>query len=152
MPSSRRGLLTVVRDEVRRLDTSRRGLRNFGLVVGGVFLGIAALVAWRNDWTGTTAAGVFAALGAPLVVLGLAAPDSLRSVHRVWMTFALVLGFVMTRVILTLVFFLVLTPIALVLRVLGKHVLDPGPDENVESYWKPRPDPAPAHERLERSF
>ncbi len=152
MPSSKRGLLAVVQDEVARLDTSRRALRKFGLVVGGVFLGIAAYVAWRNDWTVTTAAGVFAALGAPLVIVGVIAPAALRPIHRVWMTFALVLGFVMTKVILTLEYFLVFTPIALLLRALGKHLLDPGPDADIVSYWKPRPAPEPARDRLERSF
>ncbi len=152
MPSSKPGLITVVRDEVARLDTSRRALRKFGVVVGGVFLGIAAFLAWRNDWALSTVGIVLVAVGAPLVVLGLVAPGILRRVHRLWMTFAFVLGFVMTKVILTLVYFLVFTPVALVLRLLGKQLLDPGPDAAMASYWKQRPVPDSPRERLERSF
>lgn len=152
MPSSKPGLITVVRDEVARLDTSRRALRKFGVVVGGVFLGIATFLAWRNDWQLTTVGLVLAIVGTPLVVLGLVAPGLLRRVHRVWMTFALVLGFVMTKVILTLVYFLVFTPVALVLRLLGKHLLDPGPDPTMATYWKQRPAPESPREHLERSF
>ena len=152
MPSSRPGLISVVRDEVARLDTSRVALRKFGVVVGGVFLGIAAFLAWRNGWVLTTVGTVLAAVGTPLVLLGLVAPGLLRRVHRVWMTFALVLGFVMTKVILTVVYFLVFTPVALVLRLLGKRLIDPGPDPAMETYWKRRPASDPPRERLERSF
>lgn len=152
MPSSRPGLITTVRDEVARLDTSRHALRKFGVVVGGVFLGIAAFLAWRNGWVLTTVGTVLAAVGTPLVLLGLVAPGLLRRVHRVWMTFALVLGFVMTKVILTAVYFLVFTPIALVLRLLGKRLIDPGPDAEMATYWKRRPPSDPPRERLERSF
>jgi hypothetical protein len=152
MPSSRPGLITTVRDEVARLDTSRLALRKFGVVVGGVFLGIAAFLVWRNGWVLTTVGTVLAAIGTPLVLLGLVAPGLLRRVHRVWMTFALVLGFVMTKVILTAVFILVFTPIALVLRLLGKRLIDPGPDAAMATYWKSRPPSDPPRERLERSF
>jgi len=142
---------TVV-EEVGHLDTSRPSLRKFGLVVGGVFLAIATVIAWRRGWD---LAGLPTWLGTPgalLVATGLVAPAALRSVYRVWMGLAFVLGFIMTRVILTLVFVLMMVPIGFLLRLVGKEVLDRKQDPAAVSYWHVRTDPRPVTERLDRLY
>ena len=143
-------LFQTVRDEVRGLDPSPRALRSFGLVVGGVLLAIGALLWWRRGggpwpWglTGT---------GSLLIALGAVLPVALRPVRTVWMGVAFALGFVMTRVLLTLAFFLAVTPTALVLRLLGKDLLHRRPDSDATSYWLPRDDGRPDRESLERYF
>lgn len=144
--------LQVIAAEIRALDTSRRALRNFGLVVGGVFAAIAALVAWRNGWTLTPWA---VGLGGPalvLMALGLVAPGVLHPVYKVWMGLAVVLGFVMTRVILTVVFVGLVIPIGLVLRLVGKDLLRLKLDPAADSYWLPKEETAPAAERMTRYF
>jgi hypothetical protein len=95
--------------------------RKFGFVVGGAFvlLGVALAVA------GSRRAGpAIAAVGGLLVLLGATAPAALAPVHRAWMAVARVLGRVNTTVFLTLVFFLVLTPLGLLLRLGGRDELD----------------------------
>jgi hypothetical protein len=144
--------LQVIAAEIRALDTSRRALRNFGLVVGGVFAGIAAIIAWRNGWTLTPWA---VGLGGPalvLMALGLAAPRVLHPVYTVWMGLAVVLGFVMTRVILTAVFVGLVIPIGLVLRLVGKDLLRLKLDPEADSYWLPKEEADPAAERMTRYF
>ncbi|MDX1429866.1 MAG: SxtJ family membrane protein, partial [Rhodothermales bacterium] len=59
----------------------------------------------------------------------------LRGPHRVWMILAIIIGFVMTRVILAIVFFLIVTPKGVVMRLLGKDPLTKGPDPSLKSYW-----------------
>jgi hypothetical protein len=54
----------------------------------------------------------------------------------------------MTRVILTLVFFLVVTPIGLVMRMIGKDPLTKGADESADTYWIPRTYPTRDRSRL----
>ena len=144
--------LQVIAAEIRALDTSRRALRNFGLVVGGVFAGIAAVIAWRNGWTPTPWA---IGLGGPalvLMALGLVAPRVLHPVYKVWMGLAVVLGFVMTRVILTVVVVGLVIPIGLVLRLVGKDLLRLQLDPAADSYWLPKEKAAPAAERMTRYF
>ena len=145
--------LAMVAAEVRALDVSVPALRKFGLVVGGVFAGIAAFSAWRNGWELKTFAQILGGLGLTLIVLGAVVPVILRPVYKVWMALAFAMGFVMTRVILTLAFFLTITPIGFILRALGKDPLAKRPDPDVDSYWVLRDEPAPStKERLERYF
>ena len=92
---------------------SKSDLRKFGMSVGGVFV-LLGLVSWYRGheipplvlWT----------LGGLLVVPGAIAPGVLRPVQRWWLSGAAVLGHVNTRIILTLMFYLVFMPIGLALR------------------------------------
>lgn len=144
--------LHAIAEEMRALDMSRPALRNFGLVVGGVLVGIGAVIVWRHAWTLTPWAMGFGGVGAVLVLLGLALPVALRPVYRVWMGLAVVLGFVMTRVLLTLVFVLLVIPIGLALRLAGKDLLRLRLDPEAESYWVPRDSPDSAAERFKRYY
>lgn len=146
-------LARTVRHEVRALDASPRALRQFGRVVGGVLLALGALVLWRKGWALTTASGLLLAAGATLVVLGQLAPGGLRPVHRAWMTLALALGFVMTRALLTLFFFLVITPAGWLRRTFGKSPVLTRPDPDAKTYWiRHAPFDGDQKERLERLY
>jgi hypothetical protein len=144
-------VIRAVREELRHLDVSRPALRKFGLVVGGVFVGIASFIAWRRGWQ---VEGLPLWLGAPglvLVMLGAAVPGILLPVYRVWMGLAFAMGFVMTRVILTLVFVGMVIPIGLVMRLVGKDPLDRRWRAGA-SYWRPHEPGAPLAERLDRMY
>jgi len=98
-------------------ELDRRGLREFGLVTGGIVAGLFGVFfpwvlerAWPLwPWI------VFGVLG----VWGLVAPLSMRPVYRAWMRVGLLLSKVMTPLIMGVVFFLVITPVALLMRLLG---------------------------------
>lgn len=108
--------------------------RQFGVLVGGVF---AALGGWwlaRGKFQ--LAAPYFLALGGLLLLIGLVYPRALVVPNRMWMKLADALSFVMTRVILGLVFFLMITPIGLLRRMLGGDPLHRRA-RRAESYWKP---------------
>ena len=143
-------LLQTVRAEVAALDVSPRALRSFGLTVGGVLLAVGVLLLWRRG-PGPWAWGL-GGVGGALVALGALAPVALRAVHRAWMTLAFTLGFVMTRVILTAAWVVVFVPTALVLRLLGKRLLDRGPDPDAATYWTARADDRSDRDSLERFF
>ena len=94
--------------------------RSFGISVGTVLLLIAAFLVWRGR---ILTAEILAPIGAVLLILGLTAPRLLKWPSAVWWKFAMVLGHVNSRVILTLAFALVLTPLGLLWRLIGRDPL-----------------------------
>jgi hypothetical protein len=112
--------------------------RSFGLSVGLVLAVIAAIVWWRGGRAAMLVGGV--ALG--LIGAALVAPPLLRVPNRLWWALAQFLGRVNTRVVLTLLFFLVVTPVGLVMRLFGHDALRPRtPDSTWSPYVVRRRDP-----------
>jgi hypothetical protein len=108
--------------------------RNFGLVVGTVFVAFGSWWLWRGKFP--TIAPYVLILGALLVVLGWLFPRALEIPNRLWMGLAMAMSFVMTRVILTVVFFLLVVPIGLLRRMFGGDSMGRRVAAD-ESYWKP---------------
>jgi saxitoxin biosynthesis operon SxtJ-like protein len=94
-----------------------RQLRHFGFLVGGIF-GLIGL--WPMLWRHQSPRLWALALTAILVLPALVAPRILAPVHRAWMALGEVLAWVNTRILLGLVFYGVVTPIGLVMRLTGR--------------------------------
>lgn len=141
-------MIKTIIEEIKAIKSTKKELRNFGLVVGGVLIAIGAFLFWKERPTHP----YFLILGAVLVVLGLILPAVLKPLQKVWMGFAVVMGFFMTRVILTILFFLVLTPIGLVAKLTGKRFLELKPDKAKESYWNIRETRTLDKKEYERQF
>jgi hypothetical protein len=122
-----------VREALRRLDTSPRALRKAAFTVGGVLLLVAGWMLFRHRAPGVRT--VLAAAGGLLVLAGTLVPARLRALYLGWMALALALGWVMSRVVLTVVFAVVLTPLAVLARLTGKRFLALEPDRSASSYW-----------------
>ena len=129
-------------------ELDRKGLREFGLVTGAAVVGIFGLFfPWMLDLDWPAWPWVIAA---PLWLLALAQPSWLRGIYRGWMRFGLLAGRVMTPLVLGIVFFVMISPMAMVRRLRGKdpmhRALDPNQDSyRVQSTRSPK-------EKLERAF
>lgn len=145
-------MIKIIWDEILSVDTSRKSLRSFGLVVGGVLLAIAAVVFWRSGWAAGTAVYVLGSIGGILVLLGAVLPTVLKPAYMVWMGLAVVLGYIMTRVILTIVFYLVVTPIGILMRVFGRDPLDRKLEPNAPTYWRDKEYDDDRRARLEKYY
>jgi len=145
-------MMHAIRHELEALDVGRKALRSFGGLVGGVLLLIGGYVLWRQGGAPGTAVYVLGGLGGALVLLGTLSPAVLRPLYKVWMALALVLGFIMTRVLLSLVYFLLVLPIGLALRLARKDLLDRTLDTEASSYWTRREPLEDEPERLERYY
>jgi hypothetical protein len=94
--------------------------RSFGLSVGGVCAAIGVVSWWRgHDLVGPTLGGA----GMLLVIFGLVMPRMLQAPNRVWWRFAQVIGWINARVLLSVFFFAVLSPVGIVMRLLGRNPL-----------------------------
>ncbi len=114
-----------------RTAVNTRQLRSFGLIVGAGFAVIGLLpVVLRGQPPRLWALTIAAVLAAAGVVI----PRALRPLHRVWMQLAEVLGWINTRIILLLVFFVVIVPTGAVLRVMGRDILNLKFSKTADSY------------------
>jgi len=117
--------------DIKQLRTGVRDLRKFGVTVGGVFmlLGLLLLLRHRSSYLSLLGGGAL------LTAFGVIWPRALKYVYIAWMALAFTLGFVMSNVILTLLFFLLVTPIGLVARLFQKDFLARKWDKRAASYW-----------------
>jgi hypothetical protein len=79
-------------------------------------------------------------------------PKTLKPLQKAWMASALVIGFVMSRLILGILFYLVMTPIGLLMKLFGKDLLDERLEKEKASYWIERGKDAIAAESYEKQF
>jgi hypothetical protein len=120
-----------IQTDLKKLRTGAGDLRKFGVTVGAgfIFLGVLLLLRHRSSYV------AFCGAGALLTAFGVIWPRALKYVYIAWMALAFTLGFVMSNVILTLFFFLFVTPIGLLARLFQKDFLARKWDKRAASYW-----------------
>ena len=111
---------------------SAKTLRQFAGLCLLVFGVLAGLRVWRGD-TGTVTMAL-AGFGAVVGVLGLIKPEAVRYVYTGWMIAAFPIGWTISRVIVTALFYLVFTPFALVFKLVGRDALHLRRHQ-ARSYW-----------------
>jgi hypothetical protein len=119
-------------EEIRQIKSSKKDLKKFGLTIGIAVLLIGVFLFFRQKWVAVYWGGT----GLVLIALSFSAPVVLKPLNKIWMTMAILLGWVMTRVLLTLIFYIVLTPSGLIVRLLGKDLLDQKVERDKKSYWQ----------------
>ncbi len=140
--------IAVIAADVKAVKTDRGHLRKFGLTMGVAFAIFGGLFFWRDH----TAAPYLFIIAAAFLLLAAITPRALKPIQTIWMTLATVLGWVMTRLLLMIVFFIGITPIAFIARVVGKRFLDLKYEPDRESYWEKREPPTSGMERYESQF
>ncbi|HEX6837423.1 MAG TPA: SxtJ family membrane protein [Polyangia bacterium] len=128
------------------IDTKK--LRKFGFTVGGIFTVLAVLFILRHKHHVPYYVSVVA--GPTLLAGALVWPRALAPVERGWSLLAHALGWINTRILLAFVFFVVLAPIALFMRIIGKDPLERRPDRGRSTYWRTRE--AAEADRLTRPY
>ena len=122
--------------------------RKTSLIVAGVLLLIAA---WNFHRGRMTMVYLLGGTGCALLIIGLLLPPVARAFHTLWMRIAAILGYVNSRVLLTLLYYLFMTPYGLISRIIGRDPLDRrGPQR--ESYWTQREQTRQTREKFERIF
>jgi len=125
--------------------------RAFGCTVGGIAMALGVVKAVLAAAVTWFPLAIFLA-GAMLLLLGLVAPAHLSVPHRLWLRLGTALARVVNPVVLALLFLLVITPLALVMRLVGKRPLRLKPDPRVATYWIDREPAAGAASDMRRQF
>jgi polyferredoxin len=123
--------------------------RGFGLTVGGLFLVLALWGFWR--YGGAALTWAFVAVGVPLLLLGLISPARLAPLNRAWMRLGLLLSKIVTPVVMGAIFFLVVTPLGVLMRASGRDPLRLKRDA-APSHWRIREPRGPLPETMPEQF
>ncbi len=122
--------------------------RSFGLVFAVVFAIVGLLPLWSGHayrpWA-LVVAGVF-------LIAAFAAPKALRPLNILWFRFGLLLHKIVNPLIMGMLFFVTVTPIALIMRLCGKDPLNRRFVPEATTYWTLREPGEPAPESMRRQF
>lgn len=135
-------------DIVNKNDIAVKELRRFSFTLCGALSILGGLVLWRKGEIGF----LLWVIGIMILSVGLLKPRLLGPIHRGWMGISFIMGFFMTHLILALIYYLVFTPMALVMGALGKDPLRLKQEWNAESYWIKRPRTQSTRESYEKMF
>jgi len=135
-------------EEIRNIKSEKKDLRNFGITFGVAF----ALLGGALWWKGRDTYSAFLALSALFIFSGFVFPRVLKPLQKAWMTLAVILGYFMTRIILSILFYLVFTIIGLSSRIVGRQFLNLKNDPSKETYWIKRDKVPFDRKNYERQF
>ena len=111
--------------------------RNFGLVFFIVFL-IVSIWPLTYDEPVRIWSSIISSV---FLILGLMNSKLLTPLNKLWFKFGMILGAIVSPVVLGVVFFLVVTPIGLIMKIMGKDLLNKKYDKKKETYWIKRDKP-----------
>jgi hypothetical protein len=120
-----------------RSDPTRRELRQFALFWLPVFCAaVGSLLVYRYAaWSAAIGLGVCGLLA---IVVGIVRPEWMRIVFVGWMCAAFPIGWTVSHLLMGMIYFLVITPIGLAMRLLGRDPLERRFDRTAETYWARR--------------
>lgn len=128
---------------------SRSELRKFGCLMSICLALLGGLFLWRNKsfyWC-------FFIVSVLFLLFGLAIPASLGGIYKSWMKLSRIIGFFTSKIILAILFYLVLTPMGIVMRIFGKDILGINFNKSSSaSYWIPKKSDDSLERDYERQF
>ncbi|MBN1492960.1 MAG: hypothetical protein JW938_02295 [Candidatus Omnitrophica bacterium] len=125
---------------VNSLSTNKKELKQFAIILGIVLLILAGLNWWREH---ETVAVLFSVIAVASELIAFIKPILIRPVFIVLTTIAKGIGWLNTRLLLSVVFYVLMAPIGIILRLIRKDVIGQRLDNKASSYW---------HERKEKRF
>jgi hypothetical protein len=129
-------------------EVKRGSDRNFGLVFVGFFCLIAASMAWY----GNNSYKYYLLVAFVLCIISIVSPNILRPLNILWFKFGMVLHQIISPIILGLLFFTVVTPTGLLMRIFGKRPLNLRFDSKLSTYWVIRNPPGPQSDSFKNQF
>ena len=134
-------------EELKSIKSSREDLKKFGVTIGFIVLVIGAFLSFREKDLYI----FFLSVGSVLIILGGIFPAILKPIYKIWMSFAAIIGWIMTRVILSVLFFLIITTIGIFARLIVKDFLSLRP-KSQKSYWNSRDREYELNQDYEKQF
>ncbi len=145
------GIIAEIKEEIRAVyrEPTSRDLT----ILAALFLVIPGLIgSYLAFWKGSYSGYYWLGVGVGLAVLRFI-PPLFRRIYRIWLSFSVILGYFVSRIILTLIFVLVVIPTGIIMRLVGKDPMERKWDSAAPSYWIKRDEqPEQTVERYEKQF
>ena len=138
----------MIIEEIKNIKSGEKELRQFGVTLGIILALLGGLFFLRQK----DCYFYFLGLSVIFLFLGLVAPLLLKPIQKIWMSLAILIGWFVTRIILIVLFYLLVTPIGILAKILGKNFLDTKFNRNVDSYWIARKSAAVERKSCENQF
>ena len=135
-------------DDLKNIRKDNKAIRDFGILIGFILLIIAGILFYKER----ESYELIILLGIAFIGLGLGMPIILKPFYSIWMYFAVVLGWFMTRLILMILFYFILTPIGLVGKLFGQNFLGNNFNSSSKSYWNLRDSKSEINQDYEKQF
>ena len=135
-------------DDLKNIRTDNKAIRDFGILIGFILLIIAGILFYKER----ESYELIILLGIAFIGLGLGMPIILKPFYSIWMYFAVVLGWFMTRLILGLLFYIIVSPIGLISRLFGKRFLELKNSSLNSSYWNYKNNQRTSHQDFEKQY
>jgi hypothetical protein len=121
-------------EEIKGIKSNSKDLRNFAVTIGSVLIliGLLVLLIKHNFALG------WYIVGCLVIFLGFVVPELLLPFQKLWMIISVLLGWLSTRIILSLLFYFILTPIRFTAKLFGKDFLDLKLNKHNSTYWNYR--------------
>ena len=121
-------------EEIKSIKSTKKDLRNFAITIGSVLIVVGLLIiSIKHNFTW----GWFIS-GSLIFFIGFVFPQLLLPFQKLWMVISVLLGWLSTRIILSVLFYFILTPIRLTAKLFGKEFLDIKWKKQVSTYWNYR--------------
>ncbi|MGA9109194.1 MAG: SxtJ family membrane protein [Smithella sp.] len=121
----------MIIEEIKNIKGDKSDWRKFGITMGIIL----AVIGFYLLWKGKNYVEYVFSLAAAFFILGLVIPSALKFVYKAWIVMSVIMGFIMTRVIMVIIFYMIVTPVGFVASIIGKNFLDVKIDKTAKSYW-----------------
>ncbi len=138
----------AISEEIKNIKGNKSEWKKFGITMGTILTIIGFFLLWKKNDN----YDYILYLAAAFFIIGLFSPSVLKPVYKVWMVLSVVMSFIMTRVIMVVIFYLIVTPAGLIASLTGKKFLDMKIDKSVKSYWIAREKTLKVKSDYERQF
>jgi hypothetical protein len=135
-------------EEIKNIKGNKSDWKKFGITMGIILSIIGFFLLWKKN----NNYNYILFLAAAFFITGLILPSILRPIYKAWMALAVVMNFIMTRVIMAVIFYLIVTPTGLIASLTGKKFLDMKIDKSAKSYWIVREKTSKLKSDYERQF
>ncbi len=129
-------------------STDPRDIRKFGLAALSFFGSLAAVAGWQGKFVLCAFFGSLALLGLLFILM----PAGMTPAYLFWLRWGHIIGRGITLILLTLIYYLVITPYGVAMRLIGKRPLPHKPDRDQTSYWIQRSEPAQPRSRFIKRY